>query len=457
MGTATYFSPEQAQGYSVDNRSDVYSLGVVLYELATGRPPFSGENPVSVAYRHVSEIPVPPRQIDAAVPAAFEAVVLHAMSKDPDDRYANAEDLRTDLIRFRRGRPVSAPATDMTAAVVAADPNVTKVQARANATSAMTAVQPNVSAAGRRGPSNGTFVATLIAMLVVTGVLLYFLLKSIGFIGGTTATKVPVPNVIGSTKEIATATLEAAGFTVVVDEQNHAEPLGQVYDQDPKVGTSQDKKSGVTIRVSLGPKFVALPSVVGQDVSDAKATLEDLGLKVTIVPKESDEPVNRVLKQSPTANRNVEEGSTVELTVAAEKTKVAVPAVVGFDDNDANAAISKAGLVPRRAVEASDSVAEGKVIRTSPAAGTQVDKGTTVTFVVSSGPEQKPDVAVPNVVGDTEAQAMAKLTGAGFTVVKNEQTVFDPNKVGRVVSQSPSGGSTAPEGSQVAITVGVSP
>ncbi|HVM02866.1 MAG TPA: protein kinase, partial [Acidimicrobiales bacterium] len=108
MGTATYFSPEQAQGYGVDRRSDVYSLGVVLYEMVTGRPPFAGDNPLTIAYKHVREAPVPPRQINPAIPAAFEAIVLQAMAKDPDDRYATADELRADLVRYQQGRPVMA-------------------------------------------------------------------------------------------------------------------------------------------------------------------------------------------------------------------------------------------------------------------------------------------------------------------------------------------------------------
>jgi eukaryotic-like serine/threonine-protein kinase len=390
MGTATYFSPEQAQGFGVDNRSDVYSLGVVLYEMVTGQPPFAGENPVSVAYRHVSEVPDPPRKINAKVPEAFESIVLQALAKAPDDRYATAEDLRTDLIRFRRGRPVTAKPV-LIAAAGGADTGsmATTVQPRASATAAMTQVQPSVGGtAAAGGPRTGTYVALLVFLLGVLGILLFLLARSLGVLSTASPTKVEVPNVVGLKADAATSQLKRAGLEVeAVNETNDA-AAGVVFNQDPPAGQRADKGSAVSIHVSTGPVIKEVPSVVNQDVSDAQAVLKDAGFKVNVIQKQDNNaPANRVLKQDPAAGAKKPEGSTVTLTVSAGKAKTTVPNVVGQDENAAFDAISKAKLTPRRTTEASSTVEAGKVIRTSPAGGTQVDEGSTVTVVVSSGAE----------------------------------------------------------------------
>jgi serine/threonine-protein kinase len=381
MGTATYFSPEQAQGYGVDNRSDVYSLGVVLYEMVIGHPPFTGENPVSVAYKHVSEEPQPPRKVNPQVPAAYEAIVLQSLAKSPDDRYATAEDLRTDLIRFRRGRPVAAnPVTAGSATGAMA----TTVQPRADQTAALTRLQ-DAAAADRRGPHTGVYVGLLIFLLGILGVLLFLLARSLGLIDTGSTAKVDVPNVVALQFDEASQKIKAAGLEVErVDEANDA-PKGVVFDQDPDENSRADKGSAVTLHVSIGPVIREVPNVVGQDVSDARAALEEAKFEVTVVSKQDSAPANRVLSQDPKPGTKANEGSTVTLTVSSGKPKVAVPSVVGMDENDAIAAISRAGLVARRTTEASDSVAEGSVIRSSPAAGTQVEQGSTVTIVVSSG------------------------------------------------------------------------
>jgi serine/threonine-protein kinase len=402
MGTATYFSPEQAQGFSVDNRSDVYSLGVVLYEMATGQPPFSGENPVSVAYRHVSEIPEPPQRVNADVPKPLEAIILTALAKNADDRYPSAEELRSDLIRFRRGRAVNAKTPAAGGVTNTTAMAATTVQPRADATAAMTQAVPAGAAGARQGPSTGTYVALLVFLLGVLALLLLLLGRSLGIFNTSTTDKVQVPNVVGLTADAATSQLKSAGLDVErVDEGNDAAP-GTVFDQDPDAAAAADKGSAVTIHVSKGPVLIEVPTVEGQDVADARNALVEAGFKVNIVNREdNNEPANRVLDQNPAGGTKAAEGATVTLTVSAGKTKVAVPNVVGQDEDSANAAIFNAGLKTRRTTEASDTFAAGTVIRTNPPAGSQVDKGSTVTMVVSSGPESEPTTTTPPATTST--------------------------------------------------------
>ena len=254
MGTATYFSPEQAQGYGVDPRSDVYSLGVVLYEMVTGRPPFAGDNPLTIAYKHVREAPVPPRQVNPAIPAAFEAIILQAMAKDPDDRYGTADELRADLVRYQQGRPVMA--NPVTWAEPEPEPAATMVQPasrdRTVVNRTRVATGPAPGPPPPEGPNRtGTYVILLFAMLAALVLLLFLLGRTLGIFGDETSTEpVTVPNVKGEQADDAERILENLGFTVErLEEENEAE-AGVVFDQEPEGETRQDRGSSVTIKVS---------------------------------------------------------------------------------------------------------------------------------------------------------------------------------------------------------------
>ncbi|MGH9152732.1 MAG: Stk1 family PASTA domain-containing Ser/Thr kinase [Acidimicrobiales bacterium] len=390
MGTATYFSPEQAQGYGVDRRSDVYSLGVVLYEMVTGRPPFAGDNPLTIAYKHVREAPVPPRQINPAIPAAFEAIVLQAMAKDPDDRYASADELRADLVRYQQGRPVMA--NPVYYADPEPEPQATRVQPASgeHATVVNRArVIPPPPPPPARPNRTGTYVALLFAMLAALVVLLFLLGRTLGIFGDEASTEpVTVPNVKGQQADDAERILTGLGFTVTREEEENEADEGVVFDQEPEGDTRLERGSTVTLKVSAGAPAIDVPNLVNSSEEDAITALERLGLQADTVTEPSlTVSAGQVIAQSPTPGTAVPKGATVRLTVSSGPPKVAVPNVIGKDATSAGDDIVNAGLRIRTQREPSPTVQEGDVIRTEPGPGTEVDRNATVVLFVSTGPE----------------------------------------------------------------------
>lgn len=446
MGTATYFSPEQAQGLNTDGRSDVYSLGVVLYEMVCGRPPFSGDSPVSVAYKHVKEAPTPPKEINPDIPEDFERVILQAMTKSIEARYQNAEELGEDLMRFARGRPIAAApltallteAVDMNATV--ASPTVSRTQA-----------QPAVSRDGGEPParSRRRLLIPLFFIVVGLGLLAYFLAQQLDGLGGES---VRVPNVVGLTREDAQNRLDDAGFKVTEElVANDEVPEDEVFGQDPEANTKLRKGRTVTIKVSTGPGQQEIPELEGQAQADAILALEDLGLEVEVI-EEASEDVEEglVIRTEPNAGTKVDRGSTVQLIVSSGPPGVRVPDVTNLNQTTASNQLGQAGFDVEVVEEASSTVDEGRVIRTEPAAGTEAPKSSRVKLVVSSGPEQ---VTLPNVVGSTQASATSTLQGLGLNVTVVTASSSDAND-GKVITMNPSPGTKVDKGSTVTITVG---
>jgi serine/threonine-protein kinase len=401
---------------------------------------------VAIAYKHVQEPVVPPRQINAELPVAIEAIVLKCLAKNPANRYPSAEDLRADLRRFREGsgilaEPVMAPLVDPTSVVAA--------------TAAVAAATPDETYYDEEDEpkkSSSMFLIGLIVLLSVLAGMLYLLSRQ--FAGDNErVAQVEVPNVVGKPVADAQTILENDGFKVqVTQEANEDQAEGVVFDQDPGFGKKVDEGSTVQLKVSAGAAAVPVPDVIGSTVEQARQLLTGQGFTVKeeqVVDEEA--PVGEVVDQDPGPNDEAPKGSEVTLFVSKGPADRPVPNVVGKTIAEASNLLGQAGFTANQTSEASDTVAEGLVIRTDPPADTPRPKGSAVTVVVSTGPAES---AVPSVVGLTEANAINTVNGAGFQAVVEEVVTNDPTQDGRVVDQNPDGNAMATNGSQVTIFVG---
>ncbi|MCL4422992.1 MAG: Stk1 family PASTA domain-containing Ser/Thr kinase [Actinobacteria bacterium] len=467
MGTATYFSPEQAQGYGVDGRSDIYSLGVVLYEMVTGRPPFTGDTPVAVASKHVRDQLVPPRQLNPGVPPDMEAVIMKAMAKSPELRYQTADAMRTDLRRFSQGQRVHAePATTvlgiggqttMMAGVGAGAGTQMLIQAP-RASDLSSRPMDESKERSRTGIYAGVLVVLLAALIVVG----FLLGRSLGYFGGTPSS-FSLPGVVGEQAATATKTLESKGLVVHVNHEHNAARSGTVFKTQPGPGASVSKGQTVLVYVSSGPSapavsMVSVPNLIGLTKTGATQQLSaDNLIPHFISQADSNATAGTVIAQSPGPNKRIKSGSTVDVTlaVAPTPTDVDVPNVTGDTPAQAGAVLAKDGFtVGTTTTQPSSTIGNGYVIGTNPPKGTPEPPNTSINLIVSSGPSQ---VTVENVIGDTKSQAESILTGSGLTPVVVCQTTLNPSDVGLVIDQSPAGGQVVPAGSDVTIDVGEAP
>jgi serine/threonine-protein kinase len=387
MGTATYFSPEQAQGHAVDPRSDVYSLGCVLYESLTTRPPFAGDTPVAIAYKHVQEAVVPPSRINPVVPAPLEAIDLKCLEKLPVDRYASAEDLRSDLRLFLEGQPVSAMgAAGAAAAGVVVGAGVADATMAVPATGGPTTPGQGTDAyvaPDDKPKRTGLYVALVIGLLALLGIGLFF----VGTRINQPTKSVAVPDVIGVQVTDAVNRVQAAGFKVETKNETSERPAGTVFDQTPAGNTNAEEGSTVLLRVSSGLGQAPVPGVVGRTQAAAESLLKNAGFVPNVTPlADPVVPAGQVIRQSPEANVQADKGSVVELVVSSGPAQVTIPDVEGQDAATASNTLGQLKLQMQTRQESSPSVPIGIVISTNPSAGTEVREGSTVTLVVSTGP-----------------------------------------------------------------------
>lgn len=376
MGTATYFSPEQAQGLRVDPRSDLYSLGVMLYEMVVGRPPFAGENPVAIAYQHVQTPPTPPTQLVAAVPPPLEAIILKLLAKEPAQRYPDAESLRADLRRFIEGQPVGAAAAPATAAMAPVGPPPPG--------------PPDEDEFEETPRRTGIFIFFLVLLLALIGGLLWYIAGVLRD-DADEVQQVTIPTCAGQNETILAGNLQQIGLQVeTTTEASQEVEAGQVIRCDPAEATDVDEGSTVELVVSAGPEPIAVPNVVGQTEAEARATLEGAGFEVNVEQREPDDentPEGQVFEQRPAAEEQLTRGETVTIVVALAS-DVTVPSVAGQSQSQAGATLQEAGCsVGNATQQPSDSVPAGSAINTDPPSGTTLPADAcTVTLIISSGP-----------------------------------------------------------------------
>ena len=455
MGTAQYLSPEQAQGLPVGEGSDLYSIGVVLYEMLTGRVPFDADAAVTIALKHVSEAPVPPSRLNPLVPPELEQVVLWVLNKNPSDRPANADQLITAL-EHARTSILSAAAGENTARMAAVAALAAAGAGGGGALGALASADAPYPAQSSNGASARDererrdrnrwlpWLIGLLVLLLVAGAAAaaYFISRP---------KQVAVPAVTGLQLPVARAILERADFTVTPVNVNSSKPPNIVVSEAPAAGQKADKGSNVTLEVSQGLGNTTIPSVVGLSERAAKKQLTKAHLAVHTQPQTS-QLVNTgdAIGTDPRSGQTVGSGTDVTLFISSGKPTKQVPNVVGQAQATASAELTAAGfnVVPTNQV--SNTIQPGNVISQQPAGASAATPGSTVTIVVAKAP---PTTAVPSVVGDTPSSAGSALQAAGFSVTKTTKDVTDQSTNGLVISQSPNGGSKAKMGSTVTIVV----
>jgi beta-lactam-binding protein with PASTA domain/tRNA A-37 threonylcarbamoyl transferase component Bud32 len=434
LGTAQYLSPEQAQGLPVTAASDLYSVGVMLYEALTGRVPFDADSPVSVALKQVSERPRPPSELNPAVSRALDGVVLRALAKDPANRFASAEEFLQALDVAERDPSGAAFGDTASYAAVAA----------AAGTEAPPPPEEPPEERGFFTPGRIALLALL--LLLLAGAIAFFLLR-----GGGTSTAL-VPTVLNKSRDDAAKILTDAGFQVFQKATPRANtPVGRVIEQDPTPGSRAPEGSTVTITYSIGLGKAIIPDVKGASLADAERQLKDAGFRTQVSHEHSNKvKKDTVIGTDPPAGTKLERNQTVTISVSSGPNLVQVPSVVGLNQDTADTQIRDAGLKPHFQKQES-SQAQGQVIDQSPSGGTSVRRGTSVTVVVSKG---LGDVTVPNVVGESKDAAVADLHANSLAARVVTQTTTDANADGLVQKQTPGAGNRLPRGEAVTIFVG---
>jgi beta-lactam-binding protein with PASTA domain/tRNA A-37 threonylcarbamoyl transferase component Bud32 len=436
MGTAAYLSPEQAQGNPVDSRSDIYSLGCVLYETLTGTSPFTGDTPLSIAYKHVREHARPPSAQNADVPASLDAVTMKALAKNPENRYSSAAEMAEDLDRFTKGERVHAtPLLGGETRVATAVGSGTRVLPREE-------LEPDEEETKSRA---GWYALLALAILAIFGLLAWWLATNV--LGGD----IRVPNVVGLEVNEARDRLEEANLDPTVKKRFSNKPVDEVVEQDPEAGEMVDEGATVTLFVSRGPRTVEVPGVVGSTLQEARNELRRSDLRVGGVSREpSDQPEGTVLRQDPAEGEEVNQGTRVALVVSAGPEPVLVPFVVGQTEDSAIAEIEGAQLDPEVRRE-TDDAPEGEVIAQDPEGGTEVEPGDTVVITVSRGPEKR---KMPDVRGDDADNAEDQLEDEyGLDVSQEPAEESCAQAPGTVCDQDPKPGQNVRAGDEATLFV----
>ena len=449
MGTAQYLSPEQAQGHAVTEASDLYSIGVILYEMLGGRLPFDGDTAVSVALKHLSQPPSPLSQLRQDVHPSLEAVVMHALAKDPAQRYASADEFAEALAAAQSDIESGVDGGQSTAAFV-------PVPAPLPAEGALAAGEPLAAEDELPPPpppveeeeKRRRWPMFTIGLMTLA---LAILLAALAISGILSGERKEVPRVVGKQLVQARAALERAGFEVKESRVRSLAEFDRVVDQDPDPGEEAKEGDTITLEVSAGPGNVRVPSIENLPQERAVKELNKANLKVNLDTEDSESVRKGVaIRTVPREGTEVERGTRVRLFVSSGPEQVAVPDVVGLSRESAESELRDEGLDVAVEEQESDET-EDQVIAQNPAGGTRVQQGGRVTITVSTGREK---VAVPDVVGLSPGDASGQLRAAGLGAATRERPVQDQNDDGVVVDQRPGAGVEVDSGRQVVIVVG---
>ena len=453
MGTATYLSPEQAQGSQPDPRSDIYSLGVVMYEMVAGRAPFIGDNAVGVAYQQVHGVPPALSEFATDVPREFEAIIAKCMAKSADRRYANASGLRDDLRRFSAGEEV----------VALTDVQGRKTQSQSTETMAIPVVSSTPVATDYEDMYDD-FVPRRTASYIFGAVFTAIILLAAGVfiyrtIGSGSTTSLTIPDVTNRTQAEASQILLDMGLTPIPNAViNDAVGDDIVYAQDPPATATGHQGDVVTITYNPAKQLQTVPPIQGLSVESATQLLAPLGLQLVIFEVRNDPlvPLNQIITQDPLANEQVRSGSPISVVVSGGTGGSNIPNIEGQVSSAAEQLLKSSpyNFVVTITAEPSATVEKGRAIRTDPAIGTPLPAGSPIALIVSSG---SPTVVVPDVTGKAEGEAQTAINAAGLlTEIKYQNVPVGDANDGRVISQSREAQSAVEPGTKVTLVIGKS-
>jgi len=459
IGTAQYLSPEQARGGEVTPASDCYSVGIVLYEMLTGRVPFDGERPVVIAMKQINEPPVDPRVYEPDIPQPLEAVVLKSLAKRPSERYRTAEEFTAALMNVRGTLEGATGQTIPMSALGGSAADQTRVM---ETPTQATRIQPPPQRPGPRPvppdeppPRRRSATPVVVALIVLLGLLAVAAFALFGN-GGGDGDKVTIPaGVIGLSAAEAQTQLTALGLESTTElKESTEEERGNVVETVPGVGREVEKGETVVLRIGGGPAAKPVPSVVNLKRADAIADLRRNGFKVKVQEEFSDSVAEDVvIRQNPPAGDELAEGGTVTIFVSKGTEKVKVPDLRQKSLETARQLLNDAGLTLGGISEEPNSDFDaGTIIRQNPGPTANVDRGTSVSVVVAKQPDQ---IQVPSVIDLDAVTARDKLTANGFEVVS--EGVNDDAPEGTVVDQSPAADTFVDPGAPITITVSLGP
>ena len=466
LGTAHYISPEQAQGKELTAASDIYSLGIVLYESSTGKLPFDGPDAVSVAMKQVQDEPVPPRELNPEIDPSLEAIIMKAMAKNPMERFATAKDMRAALNDYLAGRPVmlgggfTSAQTQVMGGVVppispmgdgtAVMPAVGGQQHGGTSSSQNHSYNTNNTVPNNKGKKIAAVVGAIVAVVALIAIAAFAL-------GGNSDSKnlVEVPDVTGQTLDQAKSAIQSAGFKVGNVQQTYSDKVdsGKVISQDPAGKSKKAKGTSVNLTVSQGTQEIEVPDLTGKTADEAKKLLQANGLKYKAGTAEYSDSVEKdhIVRQDVTAGSKVAKDTVVTYYLSLGSEGSSVPDVVGQTRSAATTTLNNAGFYVTVDEQYSDTVSEGVVISQTPTSGSKLKADGTVNIVVSKGKESKA-VSVPSVIGQSEGAATTTLNNAGFTVTTEYQSSSSVSQ-GCVISQTPTSGTTLDPGKTVHLVI----